>query len=222
VSSESWPSTVISHWYQLFEDFQTSPMDFYKSVEAAIRKRQVPDAEISRVDWREGGAFSAAREYLRIGRGRLIFDICAAPFGNSFFISWWLATTQSSLGTVALLSLMIGFGFFMGVSMIFFGFFKGLVLVVVGTPILFWLFVKLMSHAKEGWDDALVAMPIFGSLYERVFRPETYYRMDTTLMFQEAVRRSVLEVIDGLTSAKGIRVLTELERKPIMRELAGR
>jgi len=80
------------------------------------------------------------------------------------------------------------------------------------------MFVKFMSTAKEGWDDALVAMPFLGSVYERLFRPETYYKMDTALMFQEAIRNSVLEVVDGLTSAKGVRALTELERKPILRE----
>ena len=31
--------------------------------------------------------------------------------------------------------------------------------------------------------------------------PETYYRVDTAMMFQGAVHRSVLEALDGITSS---------------------
>jgi hypothetical protein len=65
---------------------------------------------------------------------------------------------------------------------------------------------------------AVKDIPFFGSLYERIFKPSTYYKVDTTLMFQSVVHTAVLEVVDQLMSAKGARPLTELERKPIMRE----
>jgi hypothetical protein len=216
------PTDALSHWYNLIEDFQASSMEFYASVEVAIQKHQVPDCEISRVDWREGGVLSARREYLRVSRGRHSFDICAAPFGTGFFVSWWLSSTQSSLGPLALLLLIVGLVIAMSVAMGVFGFFWGLLFFLVGVPLLFWMFVNFMSQANEGWDDALVAMPFLGPVYERIFHPETYYKMDTALMFQEAIRHSVLEVVDGLTSAKGVRALTELERKPILRELRWR
>lgn len=212
------PADALSHWYTLMENFQASPMDFYTSVETAIQKREVPNCELSRVDWREGGVLSAQREYLRVSRGRHNFDICAAPFGNGFFVSWWLSGTQSSLGPLALLLLITGVLIAMGISIATFGFFWGLLFMLIGVPLLFWMFVNFMKTAKEGWDDALVAMPFLGPVYERLFRPETYYKMDTALMFQEAIRKSVLEAVDGLTSAKGVRALTELERKPILRE----
>lgn len=44
----------------------------------------------------------------------------------------------------------------------------------------------------------------------------TSFRHDTALMFQESVRAAVLEVVDGITKAKGLRALSELERKPIL------
>ena len=44
---------IIPHWYRLIEDLQASPKDFYASVQQAIKRRQVPDARRSRVDWRE-------------------------------------------------------------------------------------------------------------------------------------------------------------------------
>ena len=63
-------------------------------------------------------------------------------------------------------------------------------------------------------------MPLVGTIYERVFAPETYYALDTALMFQEAVHNAVLEVIDGMISAKGLRALSEVERKPILKVFA--
>jgi hypothetical protein len=96
------PSIVISHWYHLLEGLQASPREFYAAVERAIQSRQVPDARASRVDWKEGGLLSARRDYLRIRRKKLVFDICGAPFGSNFFVSWWLGELPS--GFVALLS----------------------------------------------------------------------------------------------------------------------
>jgi hypothetical protein len=85
------PSEAISHWNKMFEDFQTSPLEFYASVEQAVSRRQIPDTVISRILHQEGGVASTRREYLRVRRGTLAFDICAAPFGKDFFFSSWLA-----------------------------------------------------------------------------------------------------------------------------------
>ncbi|HSL83128.1 MAG TPA: hypothetical protein VLF66_10140 [Thermoanaerobaculia bacterium] len=52
----------------------------------------------------------------------------------------------------------------------------------------------------------LLARPV-GWLCDRFFRPTTYYRLDTALLFQEAVQASVDEVLAGLLSQQGLRVL---------------
>jgi hypothetical protein len=67
-------------------------------------------------------------------------------------------------------------------------------------------------------DDFILMLPLVGSIYNWLFRPITYYRIDTSEMFQTAVRAAVMEVIDQVTTAKGLRGLTELERKPVMRD----
>jgi len=158
-------SVVLSHWYHLIEGLQDSPLQFYGSVDEAIRRRQLPDVKLARVDYREGGLFSAKREYFRVRRKEYIFDICAAPFGgNAFFVSWWLGETI--------------------------GFFSGLLLLI----------------------------PFVGPALVRALRPLTYFRLDTALMFQESVHAAVLEVLDERTSAKGLRMLSELERKPTLGE----
>ncbi len=78
---------VLSYWHELVENFHTSPQDFYAAVEKSLQERKVPGLDASRVEFAEGGLLSAKREYLRLTRERLVFDICAAPFGTSFFFS---------------------------------------------------------------------------------------------------------------------------------------
>ena len=213
-------SNIISHWHHPIENFQTSPLDFYALVEQALRPRQIPDISTSRVDWKEGGLLSARREYLRVKRGKLAFDICAAPFGTGFFFSSWLAEVPPPHGVLYALLIIIGCLILLGMSVQMFGFFGGLFFAAIAFPFLVWFlgYAVREGHLGAGAEDALLVIPFFGPLYERLFKPDTYYKMDTTLMFQSAVHAAVLEVVDQVTTAKGIRALTELERKPIMRE----
>ncbi|MFM7232369.1 MAG: hypothetical protein ACKO3S_10315 [bacterium] len=104
---------VVSHWHKLIENFQTSPKDFYTSVELALDRRHVPGLKTSRVKWSEGGLLSPDREYLRVEGDRHTFDICAAPFGSGFFFSSWTTQKQARfvflyLVSFALLTLLIG------------------------------------------------------------------------------------------------------------------
>lgn len=149
---------VISHWHHLMEGLQESPQQFYSSLDSAIKIREIPNSKLSRVDYKEGGLLSAKREYFRVIRREHVFDICAAPFGNSFFVSWWLAESQGCLSLI----------------------------------------------------------PFIGPLLVKA-KPDTYFRHDTAIMFQELVHSAVLQVIDGITKTKGLRALSENERKPTMR-----
>jgi hypothetical protein len=94
---------VLAHWHLLLDDFATSSKDFYSSVGQSLASRQLPAAKTKRVDWSEGGLFSAKREYLRVTRDDLTFDICAAPYGNGFFFSSWLVTKQGFFARLATL-----------------------------------------------------------------------------------------------------------------------
>ena len=156
---------LVSHWSTFVDGLKVSPSDFYVRVQLAIEARQLPGTALAKVEWSEGGVFSAKREYLRIERKELIFDICGAPFGRGFFVSWWLAAYPSGC------------------------------------------LVLLMSF-----------IPFAADIFFRHVRPNTYYQRDTASMFQTAVHSAVMEVVDQLTQAKGIRGLSELERKPIMRD----
>ena len=179
-------SEILSHWHKLFEGFQESPQQIYSQLEQAIDKREIPDVKISRISYPEAGALSARREYLRIRRKEHIFDICAAPFGTGFFISWWLGKgPRLSRPLIILLIILL----------------LPIIIVLMLIPIL--LIPIIPPIAVVVW------------LSRRV----TYYRIDTALMFQDSVHSAVLEVIDQATEGKGIKALSELEKKPVMSDL---
>lgn len=90
-------SNVISHWSHFFNSFALSSNAFYAELEKALKIHEMPNSQISRTTHKEGGLLSASREYLRIKHGDLVFDVCAAPFGTDFFISWWLYESQGGM-----------------------------------------------------------------------------------------------------------------------------
>jgi hypothetical protein len=203
-------SVVISHWYKLVDGLQASPSEVYKAVEEIIQTHKIPDSVASRVDWAESGPFAARREYLRMTRGRHVIDVCAAPFGNGFFFSWWLAEERPSpiVPSLAALGAIVLIGYAVG-------FFATLLILVT----VFFVIGGFMSQStEEDWIGYAIVIPVFGPLWERIFLPFTYYRIDTALMFQQAIHTSVMEVIDGMTQAKGLRALSEADRKPILKD----
>lgn len=93
-------SNVLSHWSHSFRTFSLSSDLFYKELEDALKQYEMPHSVIQRTKHKEGGMLSAAREYLRIKHGDIVFDVCASPFGKDFFISWWLYETAGTMRTV--------------------------------------------------------------------------------------------------------------------------
>ena len=104
-----------------------------------------------------------------------------------------------------------------GIGTLVDGFGFGLLFALLGTPALLWILGNLIRNGVIRGENTILGMPLVGWIYERVFAPPTFYAMDTAIMFQEAVHRAVLEVVDNMTAGKGIRALTESERKPVMK-----
>ena len=208
---------VVSHWDNLHENLQTSVQEFYGALEEALERRSIPGAQISRIERQEAGLLSANREYLRVTRERLYFDICAAPFGTGFFMSWWLTEPKNELGALVRLgvfgALFIGELVMVAVLGLFLGTFvyTGLILGTVFA-------VATEALPSPELESVVRSVPVLSWFYASFVKPATFYRIDTTLMFQQAVHQAVLEVVDATTSAKGIRALNDQERKPIMRD----
>lgn len=158
---------ILSHWDHIVPGLQQSSKEFYDTVDEFLKEHHLQDAKIERVSIAEGGMLSAKREYLQVHRKDHVFHICAAPFGNGFFVSWWLGEVRSG----------------------------------------FWAFLTRIPYI--GWMFAILA---------NMLRPLTYYRVDTALMFQSVTHGAVLGALEKVIDAKGMRSLTDLERKPIMRD----
>lgn len=80
------------HWNHFFSGLQFSSNEFYSLVEEKIKAQAMPDVKILRTNYAESSILSNKREYLHVERKDDLFDICAAPFGNGFFVSYWLGT----------------------------------------------------------------------------------------------------------------------------------
>lgn len=85
---------IQSRWHHPFDSIQFTTQEFYALVIAELNKREIKGIGLSRKDFSEGGIFSSNREYLRIERDDRMFLVCAAPFGNGFFVSWWNGETM--------------------------------------------------------------------------------------------------------------------------------
>jgi hypothetical protein len=198
---------VISHWHHSAEEFSTSAIEFYQAVRTELQAAQAP-VRFDEVEWHEGGLLSAKRSYLRVEYNRFTFDICAAPFGTSFFFSWWLAKRPPDLamlfGCLGLIALPLFLWIFVAAAGIVKGFFFFVIALGVGA-------FALSNMAGSGGiavEDAILAIPVVGPLYHRFFMPVTYFSVDSRIMFEEAVHGTVLKIVEGLLAAKGARALS--------------
>jgi hypothetical protein len=80
-------SDQLATWASYSEGLMLDVGSFYSQVESTIKSRQIPDIVFKRVNLREGGMLSGSREYLRVIRADLRYDICGAPFGTGSFFS---------------------------------------------------------------------------------------------------------------------------------------
>ena len=88
-----------SKWNTLIDDFNFSSEDFYKLLKEELASNEINGIVTKFVFLKEGGAFSSRRTYLRLTWKSYHYDICAAPFGKGFFISWWLLY-KNSIGQI--------------------------------------------------------------------------------------------------------------------------
>lgn len=205
----------------LADDMRASALNYYAAVEQELARREVPGIRTERIDWREGGIVTAKREYLRVSRDRLTFDLCAAPFGAGYFFSWWLAAQRSPYAAVlgyagVVVILGIGVAFIANMGLV-----GGTLLFLVALAVALAGIEQVAKGGNSLPEEAVQSMPVIGALYDSLFKRVTYYSLDTTIMFQESVRRAVNTVIAGERSSQGLRALSPDEERPQVRSLLG-
>jgi hypothetical protein len=198
----------------LLEDYSLSSDEFYSAIEQELAAREIPDLTITRELFAEGGLLSSKREYLRMRRERLVFDICAAPFGTSYFFSTRFAIIPVLLYIWQLILVLIMLAGIGAAYWALMGVVWGATMFVLNLAALFVLLRNLEALKLHRLDDFLIRVPVFGIVYETFFRPETYYRIDTRTMYIETVKRIVERKIDEVTGSQGIQLVEIESLKP--------
>jgi len=210
---------VIDHWYSLVPGFNASSKEFYEAVERELKDRKVPGLEMFQVDFAEGSFLSAKREYLRMTRERLVFDICAAPFGTSYFFSCRFAEIPAVIRLWQLLVVLVAALMIVALTFRCFGLILGAVALVAGFAFLIYMLRNAVAMGLRDLDATLIKSPVLGPIYENWFRKETYYRQDTRLMYRDTVNDVVKAKVEEATCAKGIKLLKFNDYSPILGEL---
>lgn len=207
---------VLSHGYAAVPDFSISTKEFYAAVEKELQARKVPGLELTRIDYAEGGLLSAKREYLRMIRETLVFDICAAPFGTAFFFSWRFSEIPIPIRLWQILILLLLLAFIFGALWTQFGIFYG-TSIFFATLLLFATIARnSVALGLADLDATLIKTPVIGPIYMRFLRKETYYREDTRLMYIETVSSVVRQIIDEFTKKNGIELDQTREHSPLI------
>ena len=83
-----------------------------------------------------------------------------------------------------------------------------------GTFFSWWLFSE-----KTGLNALFCRIPFIGEYLSSFFFPDTYYKSDTASMFMTYTQSAMQNMIESITTNKGIRGLSEMEKKPVMRDI---
>ena len=85
------PEFTYTGWNHYFPGIEFSAKEFYTTIQKNVEDRKIPGAIVLLVDFSEyGSVMDTYRTYLRIRNRRFVFDICAAPYGEGFFVSSWM------------------------------------------------------------------------------------------------------------------------------------
>ena len=172
-------------WFVPLLGFESNTEQFYKAIEDDLKARQVPELSLERIEFKQGGWLSANRAYLRLRRQRSVLDVCSAAFGTGWWFSLRSATLPRSLYWWEVGVTLLGLIGFYASYWLLFG--TATAAIVMGSSVLFLLLVFLRARTWASLDEFILYLPVVGALYERFFRPDTYYRQDQSLMYSTTV-----------------------------------
>lgn len=192
---------VYEQWITPLMDFSSDTTKFYAAVEEELHKWEVPELTTERIQFRDGGLLSPQREYLRVRRETLVFDIVSAKFGKSWWFSsrsavlprslmWWEVIVFAGIVAGLVAAYYHAFGFFMGN-------------IALGSTLAMLLVMMVAARSWNGLDDLLLKLPVIGAFYETIFRADSYYRDDARRMYVSIVDHLVREKVKEFASAAG-------------------
>lgn len=194
---------VCSQWITPLLEFSSDSAKFYDAIEEGLRTWQVPELVTERIIYKDGGPLSPGREYLRVRREALVFDILSARFGTSW---WWFSCRGAVLQRSMRWWEVIVFVAFTAAFAASYVYTFGMVVggIVLGSTLLMLVVMMVAARSWNGLDDLLLRMPVIGALYESLFRAESYYRDDTRRMYVTVVDCLVREKVREFAAAGGV------------------
>jgi hypothetical protein len=210
---------VSSHWGTTLESLHFSAQEFYAKVERAIHARHWPGVELLRVQHSEAGLLSHPREYLRVVRQRQVFDICASTFGKDYFFTLREAEIQPPLSFATFLIFLLSLILLFAWSITTLGWLSGPIHFVTVIVVILFLMWNALRMGLTRLDGLLMRWPVIGPIYETFFRRSTtYFQHDTRMVFLKLMDELVKEQVDEETSAKGIKLLSCFEHRPVFED----
>lgn len=193
---------VYEQWITPILDYQGNAGLFYAAVEEEVKKWEIPNISIERIRFKDAGPLSPEREYLRLRRESLVFDIVSARFGRS----WWYSCRSAVLPRMLRWWELILFVVMLGGLITSYWYMFGLIIgsLVLSASILMLLILLVAGRSWNGLDDLLLQLPVIGWFYEVIFRAESYYRDDARRMYVSMVDYLVREKVKEVLAADGI------------------
>ena len=208
---------VLDHWISFADGMSLSPQEFYQALEKELAARKIPSMETSQIEYSEGGLLSDKRIYLRMIRERLAFETCAAPFGNSFFFSCRSIYSPAMVRLWHFIAVLLFFSLVWAPLVRLLGF-EFACIALIGLIIAI-IFTFRGATELTDVDATLMNIPAFGPIYERWFRKDTYFRQDARLVYLKIVPEIVKNVAEHMTGEKGIKLVQQYQRAPVLGEL---
>lgn len=198
---------VDTYEHGVFEECEFSTSEFYASIEKELEARQMPGLTIERIEHNEGGLLSAKRQYLRLRRERLVFDVCLAPFGTYWFYSHRYSLIPFTLRLWELLLILLLFAGVEGFYVSLFGLMFGSLLFGSSLLAMGLLMRNLLVMGLNDLDAALLQIPVLGAIYEVFFRKETYQRVDTRNAYISIINSILQEKLKQLREEKNAKLV---------------
>lgn len=94
-------TTIYSQYFHLYEGLSYAASPFFNAVEEEIKAREMPERiRFKRIRLWEGSIWSPRRLYMKIRRKGFVIYLCGAPYGKSYFFSYYVARTRNPLVTL--------------------------------------------------------------------------------------------------------------------------
>lgn len=171
-------SNTVSNWNHWVESMPYTPQEFFQAIQEKLQTMQIEEVKIELITHHAGKL--GKRLYLRIKHLKTSIDVGAAPYGNGFFVSYWVTKRES--GSVVA-------NIYRGLAKLF-GY--------LPLPFIPQIFYRILNN----WADAA----------EKAH--QTFYTYDDLYMFQQAVHRAIMYVINDASATQGKRQMPEYVTSP--------